>query len=241
MADPFPARFTLLGPRWAADAPLWSAQVAVLTETNARSARTAFVSSEPRDVEPGVVDLPTHLPGTLPARIRVESVRVGFGATQSNEFPAAVRTDATVLVAATPAGWTPDSGSLAIKAMRCIAGQFPLDNFFGPVLATLPELEFFRAALRGIFPHFPDGVNLEVGDVTADDTVTLRVRERGVGETLACGTGACAVGAAFRAFELTANAIWVVQPGGTARVALKADQATLIGSTTFVASIEVPA
>ena len=46
---------------------------------------------------------------------------------------------------------------------------------------------------------------------------------------------------AFRSFELTDDALWVAQPGGTARVALKGDEATLIGSTTFVAAIEVPA
>jgi len=92
-----------------------------------------------------------------------------------------------------------------------------------------------------VLPHFADGVNLEVGDVTADDTVTMRVRERGVGETLACGTGSCAVAQAFRAFELTEDSVWVAQPGGMARVALRGDEATLIGSTTFVASLEVPA
>jgi len=91
-----------------------------------------------------------------------------------------------------------------------------------------------------ILPRFPDGVNLEVGDVTADDTVTMRVRERGVGETLACGTGSVAVAGAFRAFELTGDALWVTQPGGTARVALKGDAATLIGSTTYVGTIDVP-
>lgn len=91
-----------------------------------------------------------------------------------------------------------------------------------------------------VLPHFPDGVNLEVGDVTDDDAVTMRVRERGVGETLACGTGSCAVGAAFRAWDLTGDALWVNQPGGIARVAFKGEAATLIGSTTFVGSVEVP-
>lgn len=39
---------------------------------------------------------------------------------------------------------------------------------------------------------FPDGVNVEFIQKDADDALTMRVWERGVGETQACGTGACA-------------------------------------------------
>ncbi len=69
----------------------------------------------------------------------------------------------------------------------------------------------------------------------------MRVREQGVGETLACGTGHLRGGPERREFGLTGSALWVHQPGGTARAALQGDQATLIGSTTFVGELEVPA
>ncbi len=39
---------------------------------------------------------------------------------------------------------------------------------------------------------FPDGVNVEFVRIDDDKNISLRVHERGSGETLACGTGACA-------------------------------------------------
>ena len=45
-------------------------------------------------------------------------------------------------------------------------------------------------------PVFPDRVNTEFVEVTDSHTLRMRVWERGSGETLACGTGACAVAAA---------------------------------------------
>ena len=41
-------------------------------------------------------------------------------------------------------------------------------------------------------PEFPEGVNVGFAQVLAPDRIRLRVFERGAGETLACGTGACA-------------------------------------------------
>lgn len=45
-------------------------------------------------------------------------------------------------------------------------------------------------------PVFPDRVNTEFVEVLNDHAVRMRVWERGSGETLACGTGACAVAVA---------------------------------------------
>ena len=48
-------------------------------------------------------------------------------------------------------------------------------------------------------PLFPEGVNTEFVKKTGDNRLRMRVWERGSGETLACGTGACAaVSAAVR-------------------------------------------
>ncbi len=43
---------------------------------------------------------------------------------------------------------------------------------------------------------FPEGVNTEFVEVLGDNTLKMRVWERGSGETLACGTGACAAAVA---------------------------------------------
>ena len=39
---------------------------------------------------------------------------------------------------------------------------------------------------------FPDSVNVGFMEIKSRDAIALRVFERGVGETLACGSGACA-------------------------------------------------
>jgi diaminopimelate epimerase len=65
---------------------------------------------------------------------------------------------------------------------------------------------------------FPDGVNVEFVTKRGDRHVAMRVYERGVGETLSCGTGACAtVWAASRHFnEHNTHDEWRVDvPGGT--------------------------
>ena len=47
-------------------------------------------------------------------------------------------------------------------------------------------------------PAFPNGTNVEFVRVDSPDHVTMRVWERGSGETLACGTGAAAVAVVAR-------------------------------------------
>ena len=56
--------------------------------------------------------------------------------------------------------------------------------------------------------------NVEVARVLANDLILLRVDERGVGETLACGTGACATVAAAACEQRLAERVTVRVPGG---------------------------
>jgi diaminopimelate epimerase len=63
-------------------------------------------------------------------------------------------------------------------------------------------------------PAFPRRTNAEFVHVNAPDDVTVRVWERGSGETLACGTGACAVAVAGVLTERTARRLTVHLPGG---------------------------
>ena len=71
------------------------------------------------------------------------------------------------------------------------------------------------------------------------DAVTMRVVERGVGETQACGTGACAAAWAANRWGLVGTAVTVHQPGGDALVELKADTILLTGPATRVARIDI--
>jgi diaminopimelate epimerase len=63
-------------------------------------------------------------------------------------------------------------------------------------------------------PRFPRRVNVGFLEIVAPDHVRLRVFERGVGETQACGTGACAAVAAGRRHGPLAEEVSVEVPGG---------------------------
>lgn len=61
---------------------------------------------------------------------------------------------------------------------------------------------------------FPERVNTEFVEIIDRKTVSMRVWERGTGETLACGTGCCAIAVACVLNGLTENAITVKVLGG---------------------------
>jgi len=85
-----------------------------------------------------------------------------------------------------------------------------------------------------------DGVNVEVVTVGPEaGTLTMRVWERGVGETLSCGTGACAAAAATRSWGLVDEHVVVHQPGGDLRVNLAGETVVLTGPAVHVCSVEV--
>jgi diaminopimelate epimerase len=65
---------------------------------------------------------------------------------------------------------------------------------------------------------FPQHVNFEVTRVLDHDNIEMRVWERGAGETLACGSGACAAAVAAFLHGFTGEKIRVKLPGGPAEV-----------------------
>jgi diaminopimelate epimerase len=67
-------------------------------------------------------------------------------------------------------------------------------------------------------PHFPQRVNAGFMQVTSPGTIRLRVYERGAGETLACGTGACAAVVAGRLQGLLDAAVVVGTRGGNLHI-----------------------
>jgi diaminopimelate epimerase len=67
-------------------------------------------------------------------------------------------------------------------------------------------------------PAFPDRVNTEFVHVLDENTVEMRVWERGSGETLACGTGACAVAVASIVNGYTRDEVTVKLLGGDLKI-----------------------
>ncbi len=93
--------------------------------------------------------------------------------------------------------------------------------------------------------EFPEGINVEfIAPGPGPDALTLRVFERGVGETLACGTGSVAAVAAAHRWGLVGTTVDVHNPGGTLGVELAPDGpgelgAVLSGPVAFVAELAV--
>lgn len=73
-----------------------------------------------------------------------------------------------------------------------------------------PRIESHRA--------FPQHVNFGVARVVSRERMDVRVWERGVGETLACGSGCCAAMVSARLHGLVGDRVEITQPGGVLTV-----------------------
>lgn len=85
-------------------------------------------------------------------------------------------------------------------------------------------------------PQFPARVNAGFMQILSRDEINLRVYERGAGETLACGTGACAAVVAGRLRGLLNEKVKVNLPGGSLRIEWPDESAPVImtGPAEFV-------
>jgi diaminopimelate epimerase len=149
---------------------------------------------------------------------------------------------------------TVDMGAPSLeRGMIPVAGE-PQDTFVGqPVMAggraftgtavsmgnphcvlhLDPTEDLKRLDLRALgsevehTPEFPNRTNVEFARVV-DGRIVARVWERGVGETMACGTGACATLVACAVGGLTDRDAMVEFPGGVLHVAWRDDDRVLL-------------
>jgi len=89
---------------------------------------------------------------------------------------------------------------------------------------------------------YPEGVNVEFVQFTGEDEISMRVFERGVGETRSCGTGICAVALAAtikKGKRLPSR--WIINPPG-GRLIVEIDphsNATLTGPAVLLRDVEL--
>ncbi len=97
-----------------------------------------------------------------------------------------------------------------------------------PVAALAPRLQADAT--------FPESANVGFAEVVSRRRIRLRVYERGVGETLACGSGACAAVAVLARRGRVEREVVVSLPGGELRIAWPDDQAqvSMSGPAAFV-------
>ena len=113
-----------------------------------------------------------------------------------------------------------------------------------PHLACLvhePLADFDLSAAPELDPAaFPEGGNLELVQVTGPVTASMRVHERGSGETRSCGTGAVAAALAAATAAGQDTGSWEVSvPGGLLSVTLEAETSWLTGPAVLVAEGEL--
>jgi diaminopimelate epimerase len=110
--------------------------------------------------------------------------------------------------------------SLSIEGKEVVMSALSLGNphvvMRVPDVKTAPVERFGPSIER--HPRFPNRTNVGFMQIVSRSHILLRVFERGAGETLACGTGACAAVAVGRQLGALDGEVRVDLPGGTATV-----------------------
>jgi diaminopimelate epimerase len=132
------------------------------------------------------------------------------------------------------------------------SGRYRLDSPWGSLefgavsmgnphaVLTITDIQDSRLASIGAFigSHevFPEGCNVGFAQIEHADRIRLRVVERGAGETLACGSGACAAVAVLARDGRVGQSVEVLLPGG--RLVIKwpgiGDPVTMKGPAHYV-------
>jgi diaminopimelate epimerase len=176
-------------------------------------------------VEAGLVEPPTFTVDTL-AGLRTVEYRPG-------NTPGLAR--ASVGMGKAELGPEQSPGPAGRKARLVDMGN-PHLVVLVPGLADV-DVEEFGLELQS---RHPGGINVEcIALGPGPDTISLDVWERGVGLTLACGTGSAAAAAAAHSWGLVGERVVVNNPGGALDVVLATDGISLEGPVRKVADVEV--
>lgn len=104
-------------------------------------------------------------------------------------------------------------GKIKLRITCVSMGNPHAVRFLDKLVANFPLAEIGPKVEH--HPMFPNRVNFEIVNVVNRKKLRARVWERGAGETLSCGTGACAIAVAAGLKKLTDNTVDIILPGGT--------------------------
>jgi diaminopimelate epimerase len=162
-----------------------------LTEKREIRVETMKGVISPRLAEDGNVTVDMGVPGFFPAKIPFVS--------ESSDLVQTLELDGTAVEIT------------AVSMGNPHAVQVVVDVDLAPVAVQGPQIESH--------PRFPQRVNAGFMQITDRHSIRLRVFERGAGETLACGTGACAAVVAGIARGLLDSPVRVTTRGGDLTIA----------------------
>ena len=132
-------------------------------------------------------------------------------------------------------------------AMGAVTFGKPLEGTLGTAFVGNPHVvvrddpswsDAAREEMAAAWAEKVGGANVEFVTVLDSARVRARVIERGVGWTLACGTGACAIAAVLNRDGDVGTTVVVENPGGELTVTLTGADATLAGPVQFVGNVE---
>jgi len=152
---------------------------------------------------------------------KVESVRVDMGTPRLRRSEIPMRGDDSEQVLNEPLkveGQRFDITAVSMGNPHVVIFVDNIDHF--PVSRFGPLIENHRA--------FPERTNVQFVQVCSPTEIILRTWERGAGETLACGTGACAAVVASVLNNKTTRNVLVHLPGGDLRVEWMGDQRVMM-------------
>jgi len=148
---------------------------------------------------------------------KVSRVEVSMGTPQfqPEQIPVTLTTDAV----ASEAKQSPvityqlTANSYQLSVSLLSMGNPHAVSFVSEPVASFPLAEVGPKVER--HPLFPQRTNFEIARVLSRGKIEARVWERGVGETLACGSGACAIAVAAKLHNYVGDIVDIILPGGT--------------------------
>jgi diaminopimelate epimerase len=145
-------------------------------------------------------------------KVNQVEVNMGMPQFQTEQIPVKVKVD--IPISSGPILDYP----LVINGKKLTLSLLSMGNPHAVSFSSRPVADFPLAEIGPKVeghPMFPQRTNFEVARVLSRGKIEARVWERGVGETLACGSGACAIAVAAQLLDYVENQVDIMLKGGT--------------------------
>jgi len=157
------------------------------------------------DTLSGVRKVKAHTSGN---KVNWVEVNMGLPQFQPEQIPVKVKVDIIPIL----------DYPLVIDGKELTLALLSMGNPHAVSFSSRPVADFTLAEIGPKVerhPMFPQRTNFEVARVLSRGKIEARVWERGVGETLACGSGACAIAVAAQLLDHVEPQVDIILKGGT--------------------------